>query len=159
LAVADFDEDGIPDFVTWSEEKGLSFHINQGNGNHGVQVLPTGHRHETKSRPMRCNADGVGVWVVAQTQEHWTGVESATLSAGRGQSRQPLLLGLGRHQQAQIVRLRWPDICWQAEFNIPSGPVMRIEEESRKPGSCPVLFTWNGQRFVFVTDFLGEGTV
>src|SRR5205807_2505948 len=44
LAVADFDEDGLPDLLTWSEGKGLSLRINQGNGNHGIQVQPTGHR-------------------------------------------------------------------------------------------------------------------
>ena len=34
---------------------------------------------------------------------------------------------------------------------------MTIEELDRKPSSCPFLFTWNGQRFEFVTDFLGGG--
>jgi hypothetical protein len=32
-----------------------------------------------------------------------------------------------------------------------------IEELDRKPSSCPFLFTWNGERFEFVTDFLGGG--
>src|SRR5262249_28839655 len=27
------------------------------------------------------------------------------------------------------------------------------------PGSCPVLFAWDGRRFVFVNDFLGAGSV
>ena len=27
----------------------------------------------------------------------------------------------------------------------------------RKPSSCPLLFTWNGERFEFVSDFLGGG--
>ena len=34
---------------------------------------------------------------------------------------------------------------------------MVIEELDRKPSSCPFLFTWNGERFEFVTDFLGAG--
>src|SRR5207244_11629365 len=28
-----------------------------------------------------------------------------------------------------------------------------------KDTSCPILFTWNGERFVFVTDFLGAGSM
>ncbi len=27
------------------------------------------------------------------------------------------------------------------------------------PGSCPILFAWNGRRFVFVNDFLGAGSL
>src|SRR5206468_1542123 len=27
----------------------------------------------------------------------------------------------------------------------------------RKPSSCPFLFSWNGTRFEFITDFLGGG--
>ena len=32
-----------------------------------------------------------------------------------------------------------------------------IVELDRKPSSCPFLFTWNGTRFEFVTDFMGGG--
>ena len=39
----------------------------------------------------------------------WTGAELTTLSAGLGQSRLPVVLGLGRYAQADVVRLRWPD--------------------------------------------------
>ena len=33
----------------------------------------------------------------------------------------------------------------------------RIVERSRKPTSCPLVFAWDGERFRFVTDFLGGG--
>ena len=32
-----------------------------------------------------------------------------------------------------------------------------VEELDRKPSSCPFLFAWNGERFEFMTDFLGGG--
>ncbi len=35
--------------------------------------------------------------------------------------------------------------------------VVKIEELDRKPSSCPFLFTWNGTKFEFLTDFLGGG--
>ena len=34
---------------------------------------------------------------------------------------------------------------------------LKVEELDRKPSSCPFLFTWNGSRFEFITDFLGGG--
>ena len=34
---------------------------------------------------------------------------------------------------------------------------MTVTELDRKPSSCPFLFTWNGTRFEFVTDFMGGG--
>ena len=32
-----------------------------------------------------------------------------------------------------------------------------LTELDRKPSSCPYLYVWNGERFVFVTDFMGGG--
>src|SRR5207247_9388700 len=37
------------------------------------------------------------------------------------------------------------------------GQTAAIAELARKPSSCPYLFTWNGTRFEFVTDFMGGG--
>jgi hypothetical protein len=34
---------------------------------------------------------------------------------------------------------------------------LAINELDRKPSSCPYLYAWNGERFEFLTDFLGAG--
>jgi hypothetical protein len=34
---------------------------------------------------------------------------------------------------------------------------LNITEIDRKPSSCPYLYTWNGKRFEFITDFMGGG--
>src|SRR5262249_23837164 len=44
----------------------------------------------------------------------------------------------------------------QAETSVAS-PLATLTELDRKPSSCPFLYTWNGQRFDFVTDFMGGG--
>ncbi len=159
VAAVDLSGNGSPDVLLWSEAKGLLRFANQGNGNHGLAVKLIGHRRADGNNLLRCNADGVGTWVTAQAGDSWTAAEYATLSAGLGQSLQPLVLGLGRHKKADVVRLRWPDNTWQADLDRPTGETLRIDQRNRKPGSCPVLFAWDGRRFVFVTDFLGEGTV
>ena len=40
---------------------------------------------------------------------------------------------------------------------IVSFATLPITELDRKPSSCPYLYTWNGERFEFVTDFMGGG--
>jgi hypothetical protein len=149
---------GFPDLLVWSESQGLLLYANQGNANKGLLVDLVGQFRVFKFEAGRSAADGIGAWVVAQAGDLRTGVENGTLSAGLGQSRQPLVLGLGVHPRATAVRLRWPDNTIQAELNVGCGPAT-IEENNRKGGSCPVLFAWNGERFEFITDFLGAGSV
>jgi tetratricopeptide (TPR) repeat protein len=78
-----------------------------------------------------------------------------------------ILFGLGRRRGADVVRVLWPSGILQAEAanstsnTSNTGAVltspMIVEELNRKPSSCPFLFTWNGRRFEFVTDFMGGG--
>ena len=158
--VADLNGDGYPDLLGWSESKGLQLRINQKNANRGLLLNLVGHRHTgSGGEPMRCNADAVGTVVIAQVKNRHAKVENSTLSAGLGQSRQPLVLGIGADAEPDVVLLRWPDLVWQAEFNVPTGVVHTIDEENRKDTSCPVLFAWNGERFGLVTDFLGAGSM
>ncbi len=156
LAAADLDGDGVPDLLVWSDD-GLRFYRNAGNGNAAVLIDPTGRRD--KASDQRTNADGIGTWVVAQTDGHWTGAERTTASAGLGQSLLPTALGIGKRRRADVLRLRWPDAVIQAELGVAAGAVFRITETNRKGTSCPVLMAWDGERFAFVTDFLGGGAL
>jgi tetratricopeptide (TPR) repeat protein len=162
LLVADLDCDGNPDVLLWSEKDGLQLRRNRGNGNHGIKIAVSGHRRVSPpGGTERMNADGIGARVTVQTQEQRAAFEIATFSAGLGQSVQPVLVGLGKHAEPELIRIFWPDGCQQAEFNRKAGEcgLVRIDEENRKIDSCPLLFTWDGKRFVFVTDFLGAGSV
>ena len=58
----------------------------------------------------------------------------------------------------EALRVRWPDAVTQAELNQGAG-LVTIVELDRKPSSCPILFSWDGERFAYVTDFLGAGSV
>jgi hypothetical protein len=163
VAVADVDCDGWPDVLVWSEKSGLQVHHNLKNGNHGLKLQLTGHRKvEPPGLSDRTNADGFGARLIAQAGTLRTDLEYTTLSAGLGQSRQPVIVGIGEHLEADVIRILWPDLVWQAEFNVPIGPgcqVRVLHEKNRKDTSCPILFAWDGRRFGFVTDFLGAGSV
>lgn len=75
-----------------------------------------------------------------------------------------LIFGLGGRARADVVRVLWPAGILQAETMLATsgragaaGQVATITELNRKPSSCPFLYTWNGSRFEFVTDFMGGG--
>ena len=159
VAVCDFNGDGAPDLLVLSDKAGLQLYLHRGNGNRGLAVRLRGHNMNQGQNRARCNADGVGTWAVAQSKTLWAGQEYTTLSAGLGQSRPPLLLGVGPRPRADVLRLRWPDGTWQAELNLLPGAPLLLPQYNRLPGSCPILYTWNGERFVFVADFLGAGSV
>jgi hypothetical protein len=170
LAVCPLKGDGPPDLFVWSEEdkKELQLYDNRGNGGNAVHVELLGRNSIDGQNRLRCNADGIGVWAAALVGELWAGQENTTLSAGLGQSRQPLLFGIARHPHVEVLRMRWPDGTLQAEpdINDPNAPRdlragkrHAILQRNRLPGSCPILFAWDGRRFVFVNDFLGAGSV
>jgi len=152
----DLDGDCYPDLLVW-REGGLTLRRNMGNGNKALFIEPTGRRD--KGSNLRTNADGIGCRIIAQSGSHWTASERTTLSAGMGQSLLPTLLGMGKSVQADVVRIRWPDAVIQAELSAGTCSIVRISETNRKGTSCPVLMTWDGEKFVFVTDFLGGGAL
>jgi hypothetical protein len=164
VAVTDVNCDGWPDVVVWSEKSGLQVHHNLKNGNHGLKFQLTGHRRVELEGGLsdRTNADGFGARLSAHAGTLRSDMEYTTLSAGLGQSRQPVFVGIGPYPEVDVIRVLWPDLVWQAEFNAPAGPgceVRLLNEKNRKDTSCPLLFAWDGRRFGFVTDFLGAGSV
>ncbi|SMO63496.1 CRTAC1 family protein [Fodinibius sediminis] len=68
--------------------------------------------------------------------------------------RQPWVhFGLGSYEEAAMVRITWPNGSTQAEF-AELGYESKIMNEQILKGSCPWIFTYNGEEMEFVTDFL-----
>jgi len=68
-----------------------------------------------------------------------------------------VILGLGKNAEVDLLHLSWPDVETQCVLNVTADEKRTLAENNRKTGSCPVLFTWNGERFVCLGDFLGGG--
>jgi hypothetical protein len=67
----------------------------------------------------------------------------------------PVVFRLGARTQVDTVRITWPNGLIQNETALPINRVTVIKEAPRLSGSCPMIFTWNGERFEFITDVLG----
>ncbi len=66
---------------------------------------------------------------------------------------QPIIhFGLGEQTLADVARITWPNGSVQAEFDLLSDEI--VSATQRLKGSCPWLFTWNGEEVTFVTDFI-----
>ena len=67
----------------------------------------------------------------------------------------PLVFRLGAQKKIETVRITWPNGLIQNELNQPVNKIDAIKEAPRLSGSCPMIFTWNGSKFQFITDVLG----
>jgi tetratricopeptide (TPR) repeat protein len=153
LAAGDLDGDGDTDLVV-SAVSGLKMLRNEGGEkNAALRVILTGKGS---------NRVGVGSKVEARAGSLRSRLE--LYSAFPAPAPADLVFGLGKRAAVDAVRVLWPSGTLQAETELPAltrtaaaAPVRTIEELDRTPSSCPYLFAWNGQRFGFVTDFMGGG--
>ncbi len=112
---------------------------------------------DDKAQSMRSNYSGIGTRLVLRNGSRWSIVDTFDRHSGRGQSLQPLALGLGGRDKADYVALYWSDGVFQTELDVEAGSIHNISETQRQLSSCPVLFAWNGSGFGFVSDILGVG--
>ena len=67
----------------------------------------------------------------------------------------PLTFRLGDRQTVDTVRITWPNGLIQNESQKGVDQHFVFKEAQRLSGSCPMIFTWNGEGFQFITDVLG----
>jgi len=66
---------------------------------------------------------------------------------------------LGDSDGIDLLRLLWPTGVPQDEIDVARKPVVTYTEADRRGSSCPVLFAWDGKRYVLVTDTIGAAVV
>ncbi len=143
----DFDNDGDTDvLLTVNGASPLLVRNEGGNQNNWIKVRIQG----TNS-----NKSGIGTKVEVKSGTLWQKVEVSGGTGYLSQSPPEVIFGLGTRQSVDALRLLWPGGVLQSEVNLPVNQVKLVNELDRKGTSCPLLYTWNGTQYHFVTDFLG----
>ncbi|MFT6109731.1 MAG: hypothetical protein ACJA2W_002654, partial [Planctomycetota bacterium] len=71
------------------------------------------------------------------------------------------VVGIGQQKWADVIRVTWPNGVVQQELDVEEGVAIMLDNPSfgEQPegliGSCPFLYTWNGETFEFISDVLG----
>lgn len=153
-AAANVIGDPLPDLIMRRDGEAPRIATNLGNGLHWLAIDLSG-RWKMSFDQMRTNSEGLGTRLALEGQGLYTPFDYTTIEAGTAQSSGPFVLGMGTHLMAPLLRIRWPDSVMQSELNVTADKVLQVAELNRKTGSCPILFTWNGERFVCWGDFAG----
>jgi tetratricopeptide (TPR) repeat protein len=139
IDAVDLDADGDLDLVAAGPE-GLHGLLNQGgNENHWLRVRLRG----LVSGNSKNNLAGVGATVE---------VKAGAAYQLREHDGRVSHFGLGKLTAADVLRVVWNNGVPQNKIDV-AGDQTLVEEQVLK-GSCPFLYTWNGEEVAFVTDLL-----
>ncbi len=67
----------------------------------------------------------------------------------------PLVFDLEDKPEVDMVRITWPNGLIQSEARQATNRTAVYKESQRLSGSCPLVWTWNGRGFEFISDVLG----
>ena len=158
FAAGDIDSDGDTDMIFRLASGTLKVGRNDGgNRNRSARLRLTGRVS---------NRSGVAAKVEARAGSLWQKFE--TYAANPAPAPADIVVGLGTREKLDAVRVIWASGIVQAETDFGedaakpatqsvAARTFSILELDRKPSSCPFLFTWNGERFEFITDMMGGG--
>ncbi len=140
--IADLDGDGRLDLVGESASGPMRL-LGKGTRAYHYQIVRTRAKDpaEKVAADQRINSFGVNGEVELR----------AALLVEKQPITGPVLhFGLGENEEADVIRVVWPNGTLRTEFEQKADTVVTSTQTLK--GSCPFLFAWNGGSFQFVTD-------
>jgi hypothetical protein len=151
LIAADVDGDGAPDLiVARGSQAPLVLRNVGGNKNHSLRIALTG---------LADNRLALGTKVEVFSNGSFQKFEVAGSSGYLSQGPTDILVGLGKSDRVDVVRMLWPTGVPQDEIDIAASKPLVLQELDRRGSSCPVLFAWDGRKYRFVSDVIGAAVV
>ena len=155
LIAADVDGDGAADLIVTQVNAPPVLLKNVGaNKNHFVRLDLTGFADNKTALGVKVEVFASGLW------QKW---ELAGSSGYQTQAAPQILVGLGDAEGVDLLRILWPTGVLQDEIDLPKltqgRAVIAMKEADRRGSSCPVLFAWDGHKYMLVTDVIGAGVV
>jgi hypothetical protein len=151
LVAADVDGDGAPDLiVARGSQLPLVLRNVGGNRNHSLRIALTG---------LADNKLALGTKVEIFSNGNFQKFEIAGSSGYLSQGPTDILVGLGKNDRVDVVRMLWPTGVPQDEIDIAASKPLLLQELDRRGSSCPVLFAWDGTKYRFISDVIGAAVV
>lgn len=134
---ADFEATGRLDRARIDRDGSIHLLRNQSKGQHWIRVQLQGVRS------------------LKLAQDALVEVKAGSLYHRQFYAGVPLSFDLAEHASADVIRITWPNGLIQNEVRQAANQTHVYQEAQRLSGSCPMIWTWNGREFQFITDVLG----
>jgi len=145
ITTFDYNSDGDLDLgITGSDGSIRIFRNDGGNNMHFIKMKLVGLRAGSAKN----NYYGIGAKVE---------VRSGSLYQSKVVTGPDIHFGLGLRERAEVIRILWTNGVPQNMF-FPATNQDLIEEQQLK-GSCPFLYTWNGEEYKFVKDIMWKSAL
>ena len=149
--IADFDADGDEDVLVVTDQRAVWVRNDGGNKNGWIDLSIRADKDRKPQRDAeRSNIHGVGSWLelrgngLPELPGHKSHVRIV-----EGQSTH---FGLGSAKQVDAARIVWTNGVPQNILRPRSGEAIAAQQFLK--GSCPYIYTWDGEQWAFFTDCL-----
>lgn len=140
ISVFDYNEDGDPDAIISGLKGGVTLLRNDGGStNHFIKMKLVGLRAGSAKN----NNFGIGAKVE---------MRAGDLYQTMVVTQPEIHFGIGNRKKVDVIRITWTNGVPQNIF-YPGADQSLIESQILK-GSCPFLYTWNGNEYTFVKDII-----